>query len=70
MLVVAAPVIEDTGLVPISIDMDWHDIDLRGMLASRLPEIRCPIRFASDARIGGWAEYQHHVAPGSPTSAT
>ncbi len=58
VLVVAAPVLGD-GHVPISVDLGWTDVDLRGLFLARVPELLCPLSLVGDARMGGWAEYQH-----------
>lgn len=59
VFVIAAPVSDETGLVPISVDLGWTDVDLRGIFRSLLPELTCPLSLVGDARMGGWAEYQH-----------
>lgn len=58
VLVVAAPVLGD-GRVPISVDLGWTDVDLRGLFLARVPDLDCPLWLVGDARMGGWAEYQH-----------
>lgn len=58
VLVVAAPVVEETGHVPISVDLGWTDVDLRGLFLARLPELASSLSLVGDARMGGWAEYQ------------
>lgn len=67
--VVAAPVFADTGHVPISVDLEWIDVDLRGLFLERFPDLPCPVTFISDARMGGWAEYQHLRRNGHPDLA-
>ena len=59
VFVIAAPVSDETGHVPISVDLGWTDVDLRGLFLSLLPELTCPLSLVGDARVGGWAEYQH-----------
>lgn len=59
VVVVAAPVEQDTGMIPISVDLDWHSVALGELLRERLPEVDFPLEFAGDVRMGGWAEYQH-----------
>jgi len=58
VLVVAAPVSDETGHVPISVDLGWTDVDLRGLVLARLPELASSLSLVGDARMGGWAEYQ------------
>lgn len=58
VVVVAAPVIT-TGHVPVSVDLGWRDVDVRGLITSALPEIADRLSIVADAWIGGWAEYQH-----------
>lgn len=64
VFVVAAPVFGD-GHVPISVDLGWTDVDLGRLFRLRLPELTCPLSFVGDARMGGWAEYQHLRRTGS-----
>lgn len=56
VLVIAAPVLDETGYVPISVDLGWREVDLRGLLRSALPEVAVRITLVGDSHMGGLAE--------------
>ncbi|SMG20773.1 Sugar kinase of the NBD/HSP70 family, may contain an N-terminal HTH domain [Agreia pratensis] len=54
---VPAPVFTSTGVIPIAIDLGWHDVDLARLVSDRIGVPRLGIRVVNDANAATYAEF-------------